>query len=325
MEFFKNMCQQWNLGRIITEPFPLQGGLMHKMYGICTDRGKYAVKILNPHVMLRKTAKENFSTAERLESLLEKEGIPILPALIYYNRKMQELDGQYFYLFDWYDGKAVHGGEIHQKHCAEMGKALARIHQIDQRDSGGEKVPLQVNWSFYYKEMKNTDKEIFDLLERNLSFLYEFQERGNRASIRVPGVSTICHNDMDSKNVLWQEAEYRIIDLECLSYSNPLEELLETALCWAGFDDCNFSMEKFQSFTEAYAEQNGGLLENVSWESVYDSNNGQLLWLEYNLKRVLGIECEESEKEIGKSETVKALERIAYYDKMREIILNGVV
>ena len=44
---------------------------------------------------------------------------------------MQEIDGQYFYVYEWYDGKSLKDGEITKYHCEEMGKVLAKIHNID--------------------------------------------------------------------------------------------------------------------------------------------------------------------------------------------------
>ena len=35
----------------------------------------------------------------------------------------------------------------------------------------------------------------------------------------------------------------------------------------------------------------GGYAEAADWELLYDCNNGRLEWLEYNVKRVLGIDC----------------------------------
>lgn len=322
MEWFAGICRQCGLGELVSEPAPLFGGLMHKMYGVVTDRGKYAVKLLNPHIMLRKTAKGNFEAAERLEEILGERGLPILPARSFGGRKMQELEGQYFYVFDWYDGRAVRGQEIRKAHCARMGKALAKIHEVDRRASGGGGAPLHIDWMFYLDAVQRTDREIFALLEKRLSLLYKLQERGNRSCRHIPAFSAICHNDMDSKNVLWKGMEYRIIDLECLSYSNPLVELLETALNWSGFEECSLDLERFRCFTEAYAEQAGGPLKGLDWESLYDSNNGRLLWLEYNLKRMLGIEGDASEKRLGRSESVQTLEQILYYDAVRETVLN---
>ena len=44
---------------------------------------------------------------------------------------MQEVDGQYFYIYEWYNGKTLKDSEITQYHCEIIGKKLAKIHNID--------------------------------------------------------------------------------------------------------------------------------------------------------------------------------------------------
>ena len=63
----------------------------------------------------------------------------------------------------------------------------------------------------------------------------------NEAIKKLLPVKAICHNDMDSKNVLWIGDEFKLIDLECLRYSNPYLELFELALCWSGYEGCNIN------------------------------------------------------------------------------------
>ena len=48
---------------------------MHKMYRIDTQQGTFALKLLNPFVMQRETAMDNFAKAERIELLLEQQGV----------------------------------------------------------------------------------------------------------------------------------------------------------------------------------------------------------------------------------------------------------
>gem|GEM_PF-2403990 len=61
----------------------------------------------------------------------------------------------------------------------------------------------------------------------------------------------------------------------------------------------------------------------TDWETLYDCNNGRPEWLEYNLKRVLGIDCGDDEKEIGIEQSEETIRHIIYYSKMREQILGN--
>ena len=135
----------------------------------------------------------------------------------------------------------------------------------------------------------------------------------------------ICHNDMDSKNVLWNGDEFRLIDLECLGYSNPYLELFELALCWSGYESCNIDFDLFNTFIKSYFD-NSNLDTNVDWETLYYCNNGRLGWLEYNIKRALMLECDtEEEQHLGISEVKETVEHIIYYDKVKDEILKNFI
>lgn len=321
MDLLIKICDKYNLGKMVSEPVILSGGFLHKMYGISTSKGKYAVKLLNPHIMEREGAKENYRIAEELEFRLEQHNIPILPAIVFNDQKMQEMEGQFFYIFEWHVGKALHGEEISKEHCIKIGQELARIHQIDIKKEPYRRNEIHIDWNDYLDKIKEKNQEIYILLKNHLSLLYESQEKGNAAIKENPPIVTICHNDMDCKNVLWKGMEYRIIDLECLTYTSPFIEMYELALCWSGYSECNINFELFKAFIEAYFAEGG--LKPDNWECLYYGNYGRLEWLEYNLKRVLGIECDKSEEEMGISEVIATMGQVVYYDQMKEKILEN--
>ena len=134
-------------------------------------------------------------------------------------------------------------------------------------------------------------------------------------------MSAICHNDMDCKNILWSGRDYRIIDLECLSYSHPFLELIELALCWSRYEERAIDFGLLRVFVKAYLAAGGSVPED--WEVVYDSNCGRLEWLEYNIKRVLGIDCGAEEKELGILEVHKTVEQIVYYADIKAAVLDS--
>lgn len=307
----EKICLQYGLGNPVCEPFALKGGFLHKMYALFTPTGKYAVKLLNPHIMQRKTAMENYRTAERLEMLLEENKVPIIPALVFANGKMQQLEGQFFYLYPWYDGKALSIGDIREFHCRKIGRLLAQIHGLERRSKAYIRSPLSIDWDFYIERLAVANPQLGRLLQKNRSLLYELAQNGNLAVSQMPPVLSVCHNDMDAKNVLWEGKDCRIIDLECLDYNSPFLELMELALCWSGCYDCRIDYELFRCFLHAYAEAGGTL--PADWETVYWCNNSRLEWLEYNCKRSLGIECAAGEVSLGISEAIHTMAQIVYY------------
>lgn len=160
------------------------------------------------------------------------------------------------------------------------------------------------------------------MLNDKIDLLYDSMNNGNEAIHKLPNVLAICHNDMDSKNVMWLKQEFKLIDLECLNYNNPYSELFELALCWSGYETCNIDFELFKAFFKAYFE-NTSLDKNIDWKTMYYSNYGRLEWLEFNIKRSLLIDCDtKEEQEIGINEVKETLEHVVYYDKMKNKILD---
>lgn len=320
LALIEKICQRYDLGTMECQPRKLTGGYLHKMYSLFTTKGKYTVKLLNPYIMQKENIMENYRVAEKLEFLLEEKGIPIVAALVFENRKMQSIEGQFFYLYEWYDGKALQDGEVEKSHCRKIGNLLAQIHEADRRGEPYLRSEIHVDWDFYIEQLSTKNTELYQLMKENRSLLYESQENGNIAVKKLPEIVTVCHNDMDRRNVLWAGNDCRIIDLECLSYSSPLIELYETALWWSGYDKGHVDYGLFCSFLDSYGEAGGHL--PTDWENLYWSNYSRLEWLEYSLKRALGIRCTAEETEIGISEVKNTIAQVICYHNEKDNIIR---
>lgn len=318
------MVKELNLGNITVEPTRVSGGLTHRMFKVFTDKGRYIVKLLNPNIMKRSTAMENFNRADEIEEVLKENSISAIFSLKFNDKKMQEIDGQYFYVYEWFDGKSLKDNEIKDFHCKKIGKVLAKIHNIDLKNENNEVKEKNIDFEYYINIAKETNSPIYELIYDKLDILNDSMNKGNIAIHNLPNVKAICHNDMDSKNVMWLNDDYKLIDLECLGYSNPYLELYELALCWSGYEKCNIDFGLFKTFFEAYFN-NTNLDVNIDWESMYYANNGRLEWLEFNIKRALMIECDtKEEQEIGINEVKETIEHIIYYDKAKNEILKNI-
>ena len=95
------------------------------------------------------------------------------------------------------------------------------------------------------------------------------------------------------------------------------------ALCWSGYEQCKIDFQLFQSFLQGYKNAGGEM--PVEWEILYDCNNGRLEWLEYNIKRILGIDCGVDEKEIGIQQVEETIRQIVYYFDIKKQILEHCV
>lgn len=321
MDILINIAGQLELGPLTEPPRRLTGGFLHEMYALTTAHGRWAVKLLNPHIMARPTAMENFRRAEALEARLEEAGIPILPALTFFGRRMQSFGGRFYYIYDYFDGRALSGDELTEVHCTRIGEILARIHSIERRSEPFIREPLAIDWEGLCASMHGVHPALHALLQRSLPMLKELQSCANAAFANLPPEAVICHNDMDVKNVLWNGSSCRVIDLECLGWSNPWLELYELALCWSGLADGRIDRMLLLSFVRAYAAAGGKLPE--SWECLHDANCGRLEWLEYNLRRALGQQCCEEERSVGISESMNALAQLELCHREKPRLLQS--
>lgn len=323
--FFDLVAAKLELGKVIEKPVRVTGGFMHQMFKVVTEKGVYVVKLLNPNIMKRPNARGNYQIADDIEEILKKNNIPAVYALKFNGSKMQEIDNQYFYIFDWYDGKSVNDDEITVFHCNKIGEVLAKIHNIDLKNETFERNEIHIDWQKYVELAKDMNSPIYDIIKDNVDLFNDSMSKGNTAFKKMPSVKAICHNDMDGKNVLWLGDAFKLIDLECLGYSNPYLELFELALCWSGYENCNINFDLFNAFFKAYFE-NINLDTNIDWKIMYYGNCGRLEWLEYNIRRALLIECDTvEEKQLGISEVKETVEHIIYYDKMKDSILKSII
>ncbi len=290
---FERICEALSLGALTAPPLRLTGGYTHRMYRLNTTTGVYAVKLLNPEIMQRPGVLDNYRAAEAGEALLEAAGLPILPALTIDGCKMQCVNGQYLYVFDYYDGRVLPPEEITPDHCGKIGEVLARIHAIDRREPsqlpGGDGSPGgSAFWTSLAQDLLSSAdaQEEGSLLQSAVPMLAQVTAAAEEAIRRLPPVEALCHNDMDPKNVLWRGDEFRIIDLECIGYANPAQEMMDLAIAWSGGEE-----GRFKAFVRAYAEAGGVPVTDAA--SVYDSRRNYIDWLAYNAKRALSDDLEE--------------------------------
>lgn len=318
---FHAIVSDLDLGRLTSPPVKVSGGYMHKMYKIETQEGAYAVKLLNPCVMKRPDALPNFQRAEQLEEVLYEHGLPVVPAIGINGRKMQFLNGQYYYVFHWVEARALRWNEIKAEHCGTAGALLAAIHKIERREKPCKREMLCADWDQYITQAVTECPKTAKELKAVRDLLYSGQEAYNLALQQLPPVTCICDGDMDSKNVLWQDGRPLIIDLECLDYGNPLSEMFQLALSWAGGTICHIDFGCLEAFLSSYRLKYGECC--VSWEKLWGIGFSWLEWLEYNLKRALMIECaDEEERKLGICEVHETIRRVTYYSSVKEELLE---
>ena len=320
----ENLFEDLGLGKISFPITSVSGGFMHRMYKVCTENHTYAVKLLNPEIMKRSAAMSNYEKAERLEAILESADIPIVPALIFDEKKMQEFQGNYFYIFDWHEGSITDWNNITAEQCWKAGNIQGRIHAIEtgrneQTESTAPELSA-IDCKEYLTKAAGHG-EVESLLKENLSLLDYAQTELNKARQSLPNITTIIDEDMDPKNVMWKNGEPVVIDLECLDYGNPVSSAIQLSLQWSGITLCNFDVEKQKAFFQGYlkAYDNGFR----DYKSVFGLTYTWIEWLEYNIQRALGASQDKAEQEMGLAEVKNTINRIKYIREMEDKIKSN--
>ena len=310
-ELIAALMTKCGLGAVISSIEPVSGGFMHRMYKARTKSGIYAVKHLNPEIMGREGVHDNFDRAEKIECLFEKEDIPIVPALTVLGKKMQTVDGHYFYIFNWQDGHITDWNNISNDECKTAGNILGRIHAIDPKNVAHQEPELsKIHWHEYTLKANEEKNEIAALLADNEKLLTYAEKELNQARASLPDIICVSNEDMDPKNIMWDNGNPWVIDLECLDYGNPISHALQLALQWSGITTCNMDMEKMAAFFNGYLEAYDNCFR--AYSGVFGLAYTWVEWLDYNIQRALGACNDEAERQMGISEVRNTVERIKY-------------
>lgn len=311
------LCEKLALGSLISEPAPLIGGYMHRMYRADTASGTYAIKLLNPEVMSRPQAMANYARAEHLEHILEENQIPAVTALTFSGRKMQAIDGRYAYIFPWFNGRTLPWDAITQSHCQKAGELLAKLHRIPMDAAPVSPDEISCDWESIIPHLPD---DLANAVTENLPLLVEAQSAYNHALASLPPVFSITNGDMDCKNVMWDKNGSHMIDLECLDIGSPVSDMMILAFSWAGGTTCALNPDHLDAFISSYSEISGPIKADLT--ALYPLGYSWLDWLFYNLRRAAGlVTSDPAEIAMGISESRATLDRIIHHHKMKDAIL----
>jgi len=317
----EKLCIKCGLGRLIEDTKPITGGYLHRMYDVCTESGRYAIKALNPSVMERNDAYNNYIISEQIASKLSGK-ISVSCANPYNDAYIQELEGQFYLIYDFIEGKALEQADIKANHAFKIGEVVAIIHSTDFTDLGlvNDNVHEDrvFDWESLLLAARDNELGCYELLKDNIDKLYFLSDRMNEADAKLSFSEIICHGDLDPKNVLWQGDNPVIIDWESAWFYNPEHDFLETALYWSQNPDMTVDYERLSAFIDGYTSIRS--IRDTDWLMVlYSGFSAKLGWLEYNLKRALGIECvDEKEQELGRKQVVSTMKEILEYEKQMD-------
>lgn len=321
---FDKLCESLNLGEVIREPSAITGGLLHRMFMVETTLGKYAVKALNPQIMARPTALDNYLRSERITNIASYN-VPAQPAKTINGEAIQKIENQYYLIFDWIDGCSLKSHEIDKVRCEKMGSIVARLHMTDftQIEKNNEHFvgTKETDWNSYLIKGEELHSVWVKLLQEKRDQLYSWSGKAKRSSSRMSAdEKVIGHGDLEPKNVMWLDDNPIIIDWESAGYVNPMHDLIETAIYWSVEESGSVNKDKFGAFINGYQKQFG--IVKADWKMILEYGYvSKLEWLEYNLKRSLWIECsDEQEQQLGTLEVIGTIKTIKQYEAMASVL-----
>ncbi len=330
MNNINELMKLLKLGEMIAEPVPVSGGLLHKMYRVTTDKGSFAVKILNSEIMKRSEALQNTILSERIAGDLAGD-ISLVVAIEYAGKQIHEWQGEYYMFFPWLEGMSVFPPDITAKHCEAVGTLLGKMHAKSlwvegvqpETDAG-----IMYPWEKYLamaeaKKLEQT--EWFSAYKNALEDVIRFNRSAGDAQKKLQKKQVISHRDLDPKNVMWQGMVPFVIDWEAAGYVNPYQELLEVINYWA--DDGKGGLQKghLEALLQAYGKHMS--FQDVDWEPIFaGSFSGMLGWLEYNVKRALGIEVsDEDEVCAGEKQVIGTIAELHAYEKKLDVLRGTLI
>ncbi|WMJ87418.1 phosphotransferase [Anaerocolumna sp. MB42-C2] len=310
------LFHKYKLGNITEEPSSISGGLLHKMFKVTTETNKYAVKWLNPSIMQRKGVMENMINSERIAYAFSKH-LPVIAALKIDNQIVLHSNQKYYMVFHWIEGTSVFPPFISEKHCYEIGSSLGKIHRLNIAIPEVKKhanESISYNWQQYLVKGKELNVFWIDTYAAMVDKLIYWNTLSNESKAKLSEFMVISHGDLDPKNVMWHQDKPYFIDWEAAGYVNPYQELIEVLNYWANNGNGEIDKVKFNILLNAYNESMS--TKTVDWDCVLNSGYaGMLGWLEYNLKRALGIESnDEKEKKLGVEQVIGTIKELERYD-----------
>lgn len=339
-QIISSLCKKYGLGEPQSCPLSVEGGLLHRMYHVTTDREDYAIKLLDPDIMKRPAALQNMINSERIAeefSCRTNGAIPVAGALKLQGQHLLSLqpdqidspaeaatdtDIPYALAYLWLDARSLFAPETGVEHCRQIGRILGQIHHMDLQLEGIEQEenhrPLY-DWQGYMAMAKEQQTPWLTRYEAMLPDLTRWDHAAAKAMEAIASFQVISHRDLDPKNVLWQKSSLWIIDWEAAGYINPYQELLEVLNYWGRDKDGNYDPSLCRALLQEYTQYMD--LEKADWAPVFACSYDNMLgWLEYTLKKSLGLEGDNQARMQGPEQLLAAYTELQRYDAQTGIL-----
>lgn len=310
------------LGPILTEPTALSGGLLHKIFRLQTTSGTYAIKLLNPNILSRPEARQNFIDSERIATALQSE-VAAVAAMPFQGSTLQQIGSDAYLVFPWTEGIILTVQQIKPQHAQHIGQQLAQIHQANLSFSvqqTADSVHVPVSWDTFDDHIRQQGLEILEPFVIALDHIKRWEREASLAIAQLAGATVLSHRDLDAKNVLWNSDAPTIIDWESAGPIHPMHDFIETALYWSLDENNQFQPTHFEAFTKGYFSTGAKLYFPIE-PALSAGYAGKLGWLAYSLSKAFQLEpVNAQQQQVAVQQVLETLTSLKDYETLCPVI-----
>lgn len=314
------LCQCYSLGTPLAPPEVLTGGFHHRMWGLSTNEGRFAVKQLAADLDVHSAGTlQRFELTEAAARQFSNHGIPAVAALQLEERFVRVIGSSAYLVYPRVEAIALHRDAIGRSHGARVAEIFAAMHQArvtipglpDENYSVMDAARLETLVQFAHSRNASRSAE----LEGRLPVFLGWIDKQSKAAAFLSSNTVVSHGDLDHKNVLWSASgEAFVIDWESARWLNPTHEIVLEALDWSGIT-LDFNEQLFDHIVSVYLKS-GGTGEFDEVEAALDCVLGDWLnWLMYNLGRSIDMDHEE-QRRIGSEQVDHALATLLRLERL---------
>ena len=267
----EEFCETYQLKEVV-DSFLIPQGITNRTYFVRTIEGKYVIKALNPNNVNTENKIKKIEISEYIAEIAHQAGISSIYANRINGRIINEFHGQYYIVFDFFNGEKIKGKYMSYRRCLKLGHLLAELHCVNFENilsnfdykvikyDYGKKLKSIVNWNYYLEKIskkKQTPKWFVYLEERIGDLYYMFEGSFSVFNNFKPQDKLISHGDIFSQNILWCENIPYIIDWETSGVIDATYDCLHTAIRIATESTEDFekiiNMAKVYAFLKGYS------------------------------------------------------------------------
>jgi thiamine kinase-like enzyme len=318
------ICASLDLGRPISLPIKVQGGLLHLMWRVDTEKGSYAIKQLSKNINLTVKIRKEYELSEKIAQQFAIHGIPSISGIEKEGKFLVNSDGDTFIIYPWANAKILGKDAVNVFHVVKIGTLLAKMHllnlSVPEIESPQYDIHSNEEIITLIEKSRKMASPFANKLQQSQPMLIKLNDRYQQAITLFRHIFVVSHADLDQKNVLWDKNDNPIlIDWESVRALNPTYEILIAALDWSGATNGELNTELFVSMIDAYKKA-GGTIDQVTLNAnFYGIPGNGISWMIYNIRRSLKTEdTTAEEKALGIEQVNQVIKSMTYLESKIE-------